>query len=39
MTPDTPLYAIFEDGEWFFLDEEIWTDIVLQAEDSDGDDE
>lgn len=40
MIPDTPLYALFEDGEWYFLDEEIWADIVLQAEDpAEGDDE
>jgi nitric oxide reductase activation protein len=29
---DTPLYAIFEDGDWYFVDEEIWADLIFQAE-------
>jgi len=36
---DTPLYAIFDDGEWYVVEEEIWTDIVLQAEDPDDQDD
>lgn len=30
---DIPLYAIFQDGEWYFVDEEIWADLVDQAEE------
>jgi len=30
---DIPLYAIFQDGEWFFVDQEIWEDLVLQGDE------
>lgn len=37
--PDTPLYAIFLDGEWYFVDEEIWIDIALLSDDPQDDEE
>lgn len=30
---DTPLYAIFQDGVWSFVDEEIWADLILQGDE------
>lgn len=34
---DTPLYAIFQDGEWFFVDEEIWNDLIFRNDQDDQD--
>jgi len=36
---DTPLYALFQDGEWFFVDEEIWADMIDQVEPAADDEE
>lgn len=30
---DTPLYAIFENGEWYYVDEEIWTDHIIRSQE------
>lgn len=30
---DTPLYAIFQDGEWFFVDQDIWDDLIIQGDE------
>ncbi len=34
---ETPLYAIFQDGEWYFVDEEIWADLVDQVIEGESD--
>lgn len=30
---DTPLYAIFENGEWYYVDEEIWNDHIIRSQE------
>lgn len=36
---DTPLYAIFQNGEWFFVDEEIFADMIDQVSPAADDDQ
>ena len=30
---DTPLYAIFENGEWHFVDQELWDILTLRSQE------
>jgi len=30
---DTPLYAFFENGEWYYVDEEIMADLVIRSQE------
>lgn len=30
---DTPLYAIFENGEWHFVDQELWDALTLRSQE------